>query len=247
MPAVGARRPPARSVPRRRFCMKACPAMITLALRSCLSPRIGCSLDLRRPWWASLWFWQSRPGGDKAPRSNPPSTAGSTGAWSVIPSTGATCIVPMARWKNRRAAAASRRGDTNTSMTCPNWSIARETKRPRPATLTGDLDIGLVDLPAVADGMAAGPGGLGQQRREALDPPVEGDVGDRAAAVGEQLLGVAVRQREPQVPAHRQHDHLGREAEAGEGRSWDGSRARGVGSHDDSLPARGSLRASDTT
>src|SRR4029453_10321007 len=61
----------------------------------------------------------------QAAGSNSSSTAGYTGAWSVITSTGATCIVPMARWKNRRAAAASRRGDTNTSMTCPNWSIAR--------------------------------------------------------------------------------------------------------------------------
>jgi hypothetical protein len=31
----------------------------------------------------------------------------------------------MARSKNRRAAPASRRGETNTSMTCPHWSIAR--------------------------------------------------------------------------------------------------------------------------
>jgi hypothetical protein len=34
-------------------------------------------------------------------------------------------VVPMACWKNRRAAVASRREDTNTSMTWPNWSIAR--------------------------------------------------------------------------------------------------------------------------
>jgi hypothetical protein len=33
----------------------------------------------------------------------------------------------MARWKNRWAAAASRRGETNTSMTWPNWSTARYT------------------------------------------------------------------------------------------------------------------------
>jgi hypothetical protein len=63
--------------------------------------------------------------------------------------------------------------------------------------LTGDLDIGLVDiglvdLPAVADAMAAGPGGLGQQRREPMHPPVDGDVVDLDAAFGEQLLDVAV-------------------------------------------------------
>jgi len=38
---------------------------------------------------------------------------------------GMTCVVVMARWKNRRAAAASRRGETKISMTCPNWSTAR--------------------------------------------------------------------------------------------------------------------------
>jgi hypothetical protein len=42
--------------------------------------------------------------------------------------------------------------------------------------------------------MAAGPGGVGQQRREALHPPVDGDVVDLDAAFGEQLLHVAVRQ-----------------------------------------------------
>jgi hypothetical protein len=36
-----------------------------------------------------------------------------------------TLVVPIARWKNPRAAVASRRGETNTSMTCPCWSIAR--------------------------------------------------------------------------------------------------------------------------
>jgi hypothetical protein len=42
--------------------------------------------------------------------------------------------------------------------------------------LPGDLHIGLVCLPAVADGVAAGPGGLGQQGRESLNPPIDGDV-----------------------------------------------------------------------
>jgi hypothetical protein len=40
-------------------------------------------------------------------------------------STGARLVVPMARAKNRRAAFTSRRGETNTSMTWPNWSIAQ--------------------------------------------------------------------------------------------------------------------------
>jgi hypothetical protein len=43
----------------------------------------------------------------------------------VVTSAGAIFVVPIARSKKRRAAFASRRGETNTSMTCPNWSMAR--------------------------------------------------------------------------------------------------------------------------
>jgi hypothetical protein len=48
---------------RRKFCTKPCPAITVLALRSCLSPRIGRSLALRRPWSASirlLPYWSVR-------------------------------------------------------------------------------------------------------------------------------------------------------------------------------------------
>jgi hypothetical protein len=82
---------------------------------------------------------------------------------------------------------------------------------------TRDLYVGLVHLPAVTDRMAAGPGGLGQQRREPLHPPVDRDVVDLDAPFGEQLLDVTVRQPEAQVPADRENDHVGWEAEAGEG------------------------------
>jgi hypothetical protein len=110
----------------------------------------------------------------------------------------------------------------------------------------GDLHVGLIHLPAVPDGVPAGPGGLGEQGREPLHPAVDGDVVDVDAAFGEQLFDVAVGEAKAQVPADRQHDHLGREAEAGEGRPWDGSRARAAGSHDDSLPAQGPLAAHAT-
>jgi hypothetical protein len=46
-------------------------------------------------------------------------------ARSVVTSTGATFVTLMACSRNRRAALTSRRGDTNTSMTWPTWSIAR--------------------------------------------------------------------------------------------------------------------------
>jgi hypothetical protein len=39
---------------------------------------------------------------------------------------------------------------------------------------------------------------------------------DLDATLGQQLLHVPVGQAEPQIPAHRQHDHLRREAETGE-------------------------------
>jgi hypothetical protein len=45
------------------------------------------------------------------------------------------------------------------------------------------------------------------------------------AALDEQLLDVAVRQGEAEVPAHRQHDHLERMAKASEGRELNRSRA----------------------
>jgi hypothetical protein len=48
---------------------------------------------------------------------------------------------------------------------------------------------------------------------------------DRDPAFDQQFLYIAVRQREAQVSTHCQHDHLGWEAEAGEGGPNDGSRA----------------------
>jgi len=51
----------------------------------------------------------------------------------------------------------------------------------------GDL-LGLIDEPPVADGVAAWPGRVDDQRREALHPPVQGDVVDVDAALGQELL-----------------------------------------------------------
>jgi hypothetical protein len=69
--------------------------------------------------------------------------------------------------------------------------------------------------------MPAGSSSFGQ-RREPHHPAVDGDVVDLDAAFGEQLLDVAIGQRKAQVPTDRQDDHIGREAEPGEGRAWDG-------------------------
>jgi hypothetical protein len=67
---------------------------------------------------------------------------------------------------------------------------------------------------------------------------LDGDVVDVDPALGEQFLDIAVRKAEAQVPADRQHDQLGWEAEAGEGRAHSGSKPRVVaGSHASSVAA----------
>jgi len=104
--------------------------------------------------------------------------------------------------------------------------------------LAGDLDVGLVDLPAIPDTMPAGSGNLGQQWREPLHPPVDGDVIGFDAPLGEQFLDIALGQPEAQVPADGYDDHVGSEAEAGEGGARDWSSARAAGCHASSLAAR---------
>src|SRR5712691_8094736 len=82
-----------------------------------------------------------------------------------------------------------------------------------------DLHVRLVHEPAVANRVTARPGSRGEQRREALHPPEHGHVVDLDATFGEQFFDVAVRQAVPEVPAHRENDDLGREAEPGKGRT----------------------------
>jgi hypothetical protein len=106
------------------------------------------------------------------------------------------------------------------------------------APLPSDLHIGLIDLPAVTDGVAAGSGGLGQQWGKAHHPAIHHDVVDLDPAFCEQLLEVAVGQAETQISAHREHDHIGREAEPGERRPGVRSRPGAVGSRSGSLAAR---------
>ena len=90
-----------------------------------------------------------------------------------------------------------------------------------------DLDVALVDEPAVARRVTAEPRGVGQQRGEPLYPPEDGDVVDLDSAFDQQLLRVPVRQAVAQVPADRDHDHLSREPEpanadlgGSQGRGW---------------------------
>jgi hypothetical protein len=69
---------------------------------------------------------------------------------------------------------------------------------------------------------------------------------DLDAAFGQQLLHVAVRQPEAQLPADREHDHIGREAEASEGRPCESGGAGTASSHGGSLPAPDSITAAAT-
>jgi hypothetical protein len=73
-------------------------------------------------------------------------------------------------------------------------------------------------LGRAAGNMAARPGGLDELGREPLDPPIDGDVIDGDAPLGQQFLDVPLGQAIAQVPADRERDHLSREPEAGEHR-----------------------------
>jgi hypothetical protein len=93
----------------------------------------------------------------------------------------------MARSKNRRAALASRHLDEHVDDLAE--LVDRPIHVPPPA---GDLHIGLVHLLTVTHGVAAGPGGVGQQRREPLHPPVDGDVVDLDPAFDQEFFDVTV-------------------------------------------------------
>jgi hypothetical protein len=99
------------------------------------------------------------------------------------------------------------------------------------APLAGDLHIGLVDLPAISNTVAARPSSLGQQRCEPLHPAIDGDVVDLDTPFGEQLLDVAVGKAKAQVPVDRDDDDIGWEPEASEVRPLHRSRARTTRSH----------------
>jgi hypothetical protein len=77
------------------------------------------------------------------------------------------------------------------------------------APASGDLHVGLIDEPAVADQMAAWPGGVDRQWHKPPHPPVDRDVVNFDSSLGEQFLYVAIGQAEAQVPPDGEDDHLG--------------------------------------
>jgi hypothetical protein len=143
---------------------------------------------------------------------------------SVVTSTGEVRVRSSAWAKNRRAASPFRRGERKTSMTWPNWSMARNRYRHLPPT----FQVGLIDMPAIPDTVLSSPSHLGELRGEPLDPPVDAHVVDLDASLGQELFDVPVGQAEPQVPPDGKGDDLGREPVSGEGRacSWSGARVR---------------------
>ena len=83
------------------------------------------------------------------------------------------------------------------------------------------LHICLIHKPTITDRVTTRPGRVRKERREALHPPVHGHMIDLDPTLGQQLLDIAIRQAEPQIPTHRKHDHLRREPKALERRTRD--------------------------
>ena len=76
-----------------------------------------------------------------------------------------------------------------------------------------DLDIRLVDEPAIPRNVPARSRRLDELRCEPLHPPVDRHVIDVHSSLREQLLDIPVGQAVPQVPTNRHRDHLPREPE----------------------------------
>lgn len=81
-----------------------------------------------------------------------------------------------------------------------------------------DLDVGLINEPAVTRREPGEPSCVGPQRSKPLHPPVDGDMVHVVTTLGEQLLDVAVLQVVTQVPEHRHQDRLRRQSESRERR-----------------------------
>jgi hypothetical protein len=143
----------------------------------------------------------------------------------VTTSTGTIAVVAMARSKPPPGGAhIATRGDEHVDDLACLVDRAVDV-----APSASDLHVGFVNLPAATNGMAAGPGGVGQQWRESLDSAVDGDVVDLHAAFGEQLLHIAV----PQRKAHYQRTAStitsgGKQKPAKTERAMAGGRARRV-------------------
>jgi hypothetical protein len=66
----------------------------------------------------------------------------------------------------------------------------------------------------------AGPSYVDEQWGEPLHPAIYGDVIHDHAALGQELLHIAVGETVAQVPAYRDHDDILRKSEPSKARSW---------------------------
>jgi hypothetical protein len=93
-------------------------------------------------------------------------------------------------------------------------------------------------LPAVADGVPAGPGGLGQQRREPLHLPIDGDVVDLDPAFDQELFDITVGQAKRRYQRTASTITSGGKRKLAKADRGTGIGARAAGSHVASLAAR---------
>jgi hypothetical protein len=140
----------------------------------------------------------------------------------VTTSVGVTVNVSSARRKNRRAGVCIPPAGDKHVDDLPVLVDGPVHVAPHPV----DLDVCLVNEPAVAGRVAAEPRCIREQRREPPYPPVDGDLVDLDTALDQQLLHVAVGQAVAQIPPDRHHDHLGREPKAREGAARRSRRSR---------------------
>jgi hypothetical protein len=181
---------------------------MTLVVRSVLRPRIGRSRALSRPWSHSvrlLAYWSvlcTASGISSAMTFEQRSSAvGADFLWLAVRGTRG-----RERPAGRNDVAALRHEDIDDLAVLVDGAVDV-------APDARDLHVGLVYEPARSDGVAAWSRRFDRHRGEALHPPKQGDVINVDAALCQELLQIAVRQPEAQIPAHRQHDHLRRETE----------------------------------
>jgi hypothetical protein len=193
--------------------MKACPATMTLAVRSRFNPRIGRRRAFSRPWSVSEGVVGVGLGAMEGDREHVTDDAG------VDP-------VPVRgdlHWRHP--------GSADRSLEEPAGGIPVPARREEhvddlaelvdgPEQIApgpSHLHVGLVDVPPITHHVPASAGGLGELRSEPMHPSVDAHMVDLDASLREELLHVPVGQAEPQVPTDGQGDDLGREAVSREG------------------------------
>ena len=201
--------------------MNGWPRITTLAVRSVLSPRIGLSLTFSRPWSHSTRLFSYWPVLCNAAGIKPSMALAKAGARSDH--LGRVTVNSQGGGEE-----CARRSDVSSLRDVHVDHLPMLVDRPvDEGPDPGDLDVGLVDKPPIPGQVPDRPGRVDQQRGEPLHPPIECDVVDLDATLGEKLFEVPVGQPVSEVPPHRHRDHLAREPETsergGRGRAHDTS------------------------